>query len=56
MNKTELKKFIIDFIVSDKKVTKTVIAPTQEQALKKKAFTANDLLAIGEEVEIREAK
>ena len=51
-----MNKYIIDFVVNGKKVSKTVIAPTQEQALKKKVFTTNELLAIGEEVEIREVK
>lgn len=50
-----MKKYIIDFIINGKRGSKTITAPTQAQALKKKVFTANDLLAIGE-VEVREVK
>ena len=50
-----MKKYIIDFLINGKKVNKIITAPTQEQALKKKVFTANNLLAIGE-VEVREVK
>lgn len=51
----KMKKYIIDFLINGKKVNKIITAPTQEQALKKKVFTANNLLAIGE-VEVREVK